>query len=99
MSIGKRNPLTLPSPAGWRGKNGDERNLTAPLTFILSRKGREEMEGKILKDPSPLPSPVEWREEQKDEKILTSPHPTLARGWLCHNPCFACDYAKNTVKK
>jgi hypothetical protein len=18
--------------------------------------------------------------------------------WLCHNPCFACDYAKNTVK-
>jgi len=32
-----------------------DKNLTAPLTFVLSRKGREEMEGKILKDPSPLP--------------------------------------------
>jgi hypothetical protein len=45
-----------------------EKDLTAPLTFILSRKGREEMEGKILKDPSPLPSPA-GRGEKEDEKI------------------------------
>jgi hypothetical protein len=38
-----KDPLTLPSPAKWRGKNGDEKNLTAPLTFILSRKGRENL--------------------------------------------------------
>jgi len=25
---------------GWRGKK-DEKNLTAPLTLVLSRKGRE----------------------------------------------------------
>jgi hypothetical protein len=25
-----------------------DKNLTAPLTFILSRRGREEMEGKIF---------------------------------------------------
>jgi hypothetical protein len=34
------------------------RQIKAPLTFVLSRRGREEMEGKILKDPSPLPSPA-----------------------------------------
>jgi hypothetical protein len=38
------NPSPLPSPAGWRGKKEDEKNLTAPLTFVLSRKGREEKE-------------------------------------------------------
>jgi hypothetical protein len=31
---------------GWRGKK-DEKNLTAPLTFILSRKGRENEEKKF----------------------------------------------------
>jgi hypothetical protein len=31
-----------------------DKNLTAPLTFVLYRKGREEMEGKILKDPLTL---------------------------------------------
>jgi hypothetical protein len=46
----------LPSPAEWRGKK-DEKILTTPLTFILSRKGREEMKGKILKDPSHYPLP------------------------------------------
>jgi hypothetical protein len=45
-----------------------DKNLTAPLTFVLSRKGREEMEGKILKDPSPLPSPA-GRGEKENEKI------------------------------
>jgi hypothetical protein len=33
------------------------RQIKAPLTFVLSRRGREEMEGKILKDPSPYPLP------------------------------------------
>jgi hypothetical protein len=28
--------------------------LKTPLTLVLSRKGREEMEGKILKDPLTL---------------------------------------------
>jgi hypothetical protein len=40
-----KDPLTLPSPAKWRGKKKNEKNLTAPLTFILSRKGREELKG------------------------------------------------------
>jgi hypothetical protein len=35
--------LTLPLSRWWRVKKEDEKNLTAPLTFILSRKGREEM--------------------------------------------------------
>jgi hypothetical protein len=44
MSRGKWKPLPLSSPAGWRGKKEEEeKNLTAPLTFILSRRGREEM--------------------------------------------------------
>jgi hypothetical protein len=50
-------PLTLPSPAGWRGLMR-EKDLTAPLTFILSRKGREEMNGKLFQrtpHPDPLP--------------------------------------------
>jgi hypothetical protein len=34
-----------------------KRILTAPLTFILSRKGREEKIEKILKDPLPYPLP------------------------------------------
>jgi len=29
----------LSSPAGWRGKK--KKDLTAPLTFVLSRRGRE----------------------------------------------------------
>jgi hypothetical protein len=36
-------PLTLPLSRWWRVKKEDEKILTAPLTFILSRKGREEM--------------------------------------------------------
>jgi hypothetical protein len=59
----------LPSLAGKRGKN-----LTAPLTFVLSRRGREKMKGKILKDPSPLPSPAEWRGEMKRKRFNGTPH-------------------------
>jgi hypothetical protein len=43
------------------------------LFLNVNRKtgmGREEMEGKILKDPSPLPSPAEWRGEKEKEKSL-----------------------------
>jgi hypothetical protein len=37
-----KRPLTLPSPTAGRGKKVDEKILTAPLTLILSRMGREE---------------------------------------------------------
>jgi len=35
--------------------------LTAPLTFILSRKGREEMKGKIFQRALTLPLSRRWR--------------------------------------
>jgi hypothetical protein len=42
-----------------------DKNLTASLTFVLSRRGREE-----LKDaPSPLPSPAELRGEKKMKRF------------------------------
>jgi hypothetical protein len=46
-----------PHPTLSRGveREKEQNFLKTPLTFILSRKGREEMEGKILKDPSPYP--------------------------------------------
>jgi hypothetical protein len=46
-----------------------KKNLTAPLTFVLSRRGREEMKGKILKEPSPLSYPAEWRGKNEEKKI------------------------------
>jgi hypothetical protein len=39
----RKTPSPLPSPTGWRGKKEEEKNLTAPLTFVLSRKGRENL--------------------------------------------------------
>jgi hypothetical protein len=69
MRLENNSPLTLPSLAGKRkGKN-----LMAPLTFVLSRRGREKMKGKILKDPSPLPSPAEWRGEKR-KGFNSNPH-------------------------
>jgi hypothetical protein len=75
----------LPSPTEWRGEK--KKDLTAPLTFILSRRGREGMEGKILKaPPSPLPSPAgeegrKREDERKNFKIpLTLPSPAKWRG-------------------
>ncbi len=35
-------------------KDKGRKDLTAPLTFVLSRRGREEMEGKNLKAPLTL---------------------------------------------
>jgi hypothetical protein len=64
------------------------RKIKAPLTFVLSRKGREEMKGKNLKDPltlalpacgegwfnSPLTLVLSRRgREEKEEKILRKP--------------------------
>jgi hypothetical protein len=46
-----------------------DKNLTAPLTFILSRKGREENKKEY---PLTLALSPEWR-GKKDEKILTAP--------------------------
>jgi len=48
-----KDPLTLPFPARWRGLMKGK-DLTAPLTFILSRKGREEFKG-CPPHPTPLP--------------------------------------------
>jgi len=51
----KQSPSPLPSPAEWRGCI--RRNfLKVPLTFILSRKRREEMKENFLKSPHPTPS-------------------------------------------
>jgi hypothetical protein len=52
----------------------DEKNLTALLTFVLSRKGREEMKGKNLKEPSPFPSPAGWRGKMKRKEFNRTPH-------------------------
>jgi hypothetical protein len=59
-----------------------DKNLTAPLTFVLSRKGREENERKNLKDPLTLPFPA-GGEGKEDEKILTAPLTLdlLSRRW------------------
>jgi hypothetical protein len=37
--------------------------------LVLSRKGREEMEGKILKDPSPYPLPRGGEERRKMKRF------------------------------
>jgi hypothetical protein len=42
------------------------RQIKAPLTFVLSRRGREEMK----KYPLTLPSPAEWRGKKKGERGL-----------------------------
>ena len=57
------------------------RQIKAPLTLVLSRKGREEKEEKILRKPLTLTLSRGWRGE-KDEKIKTMPyHPyPLPRG-------------------
>jgi hypothetical protein len=60
--------LTLPFPAGWRGEK-DEKNLTAPLTFVLSRRGREENKKEFNRITLTLPSPTAGRGEKEDEKI------------------------------
>jgi hypothetical protein len=39
------------------------RKIKAPLTFVLSRRGREEMK----KYPLTLPSPAGWRGKKKGE--------------------------------
>jgi hypothetical protein len=67
MSIGKQKPSPLSFPAGWRGLMR-EKDLTAPLTFILSRKGREVMNGKLFQrtpHPDPLPQGERFDEEKR----------------------------------
>jgi hypothetical protein len=53
------------------GVEREGKNLTAPLTFILSRKWREGNKESFFKEPSPLPSPAGLRgeKEEEDEKI------------------------------
>jgi hypothetical protein len=66
-------PPPFSSPTGRRGKKEDEKNLTAPLTFVLSRKGREEMKGKIFQRALTLPLSRRWRGKKEEEKNLTAP--------------------------
>jgi hypothetical protein len=61
-----KDPLTLALSRGVERVEKDEKNLTAPLTFVLSRRGREEMK----KYPLTLPSPAEWRGKKKGERGL-----------------------------
>jgi hypothetical protein len=59
----------------------DEKNLTAPLTLVLSRKGREEMKGKILTELLTLPSPTAGRGKKKMKRFKQcSPSYHLTRG-------------------
>jgi hypothetical protein len=44
-----------------------------PLTFILSRRGREKKNEKILTMPLTLPSPTAGRGEKDNGKRLTAP--------------------------
>jgi hypothetical protein len=46
----KKDPLTLTLSRGVE-REKEQNFIKKPLTFILSRRGREEMKGKILKDP------------------------------------------------
>jgi hypothetical protein len=51
-----------------------DRKIKAPLTFILSRKGREEMKGKNLKDPLTLALSRLWRGLMKRKEFNGTPH-------------------------
>jgi hypothetical protein len=47
---------------------GSKRDLTTTLTFVLSRKGREEMNGKLFQrtpHPDPLPQGERFDEEKR----------------------------------
>jgi hypothetical protein len=48
------------------------KDLTAPLTFVLSRKGREEKK-EFNRITLALPSPAAGRGENGDERNLTAP--------------------------
>jgi hypothetical protein len=61
----KSNPSSLPSSVE---KVYEEEFLTAPLTFILPRRRREEKEEKILKDPLTLALSHGGERDRKKEK-------------------------------
>jgi hypothetical protein len=46
-------------------EKGEKKNLTAPLTLVLSRMGREENKKEFDRIPSPLPSPTAGRGKKK----------------------------------
>jgi hypothetical protein len=62
-------PLTLPSPAEWRGKKGKGEILTAPLTLTLSRRWRGRKSEIFLTAPLTFVLSRKGRERMK-EKIL-----------------------------
>jgi hypothetical protein len=59
-------------------KGGGEKELTSPLTFVLSRKGRERRK-KIKKVSSRASSPLTGEDKGGGEKINNTPHPALSR--------------------
>jgi hypothetical protein len=62
-----------------KGRKDNGKILTVPFTFILSCRGREEKQGKILKDPLTLPSPAKWRGKMKRNEFNEVPC-SLPRG-------------------
>jgi hypothetical protein len=56
----------------WRGKKEEEKILTEPLTFVLSRRGREEKEEKILRKPLTLTLSRKVERELKGIHLIKS---------------------------
>jgi hypothetical protein len=63
--VKKNIPLTLPLSREVE-REKEQNFLKTPLTFVLSRRGREEMK----EYPLTLPSPAGWRGEKKEERGL-----------------------------
>jgi hypothetical protein len=68
----KVNSTPHPDPLPRSGEGRKGKDLTAPLTFILSRKGREGDERKNFKRP-PHPDPLPRSGEGREGKDLTTP--------------------------
>jgi predicted pyridoxine 5'-phosphate oxidase superfamily flavin-nucleotide-binding protein len=65
----KKTPSPLPSPTARRGKKEEEKILTAPLTFILSRRGREKSKKEFNRITRTLPSPASGEERRKMKRF------------------------------
>jgi hypothetical protein len=73
-------PLTLPSPAEWRGLSKGKDFRGTPHFCFLPQGERKDERKNFKRYPSPLPSPAEWRGKKGKGEILTAPL-TLSRRW------------------
>jgi hypothetical protein len=75
-------PLTLPSPAEWRGlSKGKDFRGTSHFCFLPQGERKDERKN-FKRYPSPLPSPAKWRGKKGKGEILTAPLTlTLSRRW------------------